>query len=155
LLALSADRPGEGRDMGRRIEVLWPDTSDRKPLTLLGMHYFVVLYEERGIGAGALRILLERGPEVERTLRWYRVIERGQYLNYSAGAHVAAAAAAVGQRREELLRAAERAISRMKRPTLTNPSNAYLPSLLAASIAATRGDRDRAVALLLEAEARC
>jgi len=68
-------------------------------------------------------------------------------------AHVAAAAATEGDPRAVLLRRAARTLQRLKRRT--SPRLHWQVWRLEASLAATRGDRERALELLAKAEVGC
>ncbi len=154
LLALGADRPEESHEAIDRATSVWPEGDQFKAFALLSARCTTAHYEARGIGPEALRVALELWPAIERSRvllfnEWVRAVCLGELVL----AYVAAAAATEGGAREELLRGAARALRRLKRRT--SPRLRWHVWRLEASLAATRGDRERAIALLSKAEASC
>jgi serine/threonine protein kinase len=154
LLALCADRPAESHELLDRADALWSDSAQFKAYFLITARGATAHYEGRGVGLEALRIVLELWPAIERSgvLRFNEWV-RGECVRQLITAHVAAAAATTGARREEMLRTAERHLRRLTRRTSSRMR--WLSWTLGASLAATRGDRERALDLLARAEAAC
>jgi hypothetical protein len=152
ILALCADRPEEARDLLSRGEALWPDRDGfNKQVVSLWSRCHNAQYEESGVGTGALLIQREH-PLRPKT--WIPAAMQVMNLLSFADACVAAAATSSRGEREELLRAAERAVRRFRRRSSPGVLYIYLWKL-DASVAATRGDRERALAMLLKAETIC
>jgi eukaryotic-like serine/threonine-protein kinase len=110
-------------------------------------------YEASGVGPGALRVIDEHWSDVEQS----RIIMLSETfgamaLSVYASAYIAAAASESGARRQALLRAAEKGARRLYRRTSIFRWRSWV---VESSIAVLRGNREKAIGLLLKAETAC
>jgi eukaryotic-like serine/threonine-protein kinase len=150
--ALIEDRPDAACDVIDRTKMLWSRADASQHFARVLAHATTALYRDAGAGDGALLLMMEAWPVLKRSgLLTISGMARRGWLYLRGRAYLAAAAGAVPSRRPELLRAASRdarALGRIRYKVAA----AYGASLLA-GVAVGRGDRDRACALLAEAEA--
>jgi hypothetical protein len=150
--ALMEDRPDAARDAVSHVEALWSRAYHSQRYTLLLPYAMTALYHDAGAGDGALELVNESWPALVRSgMLIFSKNMRAGHLHVRGCAHLAAAAAATGARREELLRAVERD-ARMIGETRMTARAAY-GTCLRAGAAAGRGERERARELLVEAAA--
>jgi hypothetical protein len=150
--ALIEDRPDAACDFIDRTKMLWSRADASQHFARVRSHAATALYRDAGAGDGALLLVTEAWPALKRSrLLTFSSQARRAWLHVRGRTYLAAAAGAAPSRRPELLRAASRdarALGRMR----FRVAVAYGASLLA-GVAMGRGDRDRARALLAEAEA--
>jgi hypothetical protein len=135
-----------------RAETLWSRTNQFQHYAAMIALGSTELYREMGEGDAALALVTERWPALARSrLMTFSLAVRAQCLSLRGLALLGAVAVATAPRRAGLLRAVDRDAAALGRVGTKAARAGAL--CLRAGAAASRGDRERAAALLADADA--